>query len=123
MAQEFGWVIERGDSPIHTPKYWHGSGWSDDNLLAIRFARNLDAERVRDQIAPNVPEHRVCEHGWTDFMALDPAIKLQRAEERLCKCGAAGSGEGHAPECPAAKFDHIPRNMTATNALKRLGIK
>lgn len=49
--------------------------------------------------------------------ALDPAIKLQRMEERLCSCGAAGSGEGHADECPAAKFDLIPRKMTAAKAL------
>jgi hypothetical protein len=51
---------------------------------------------------------------------IDPAIKLQRAEERQCECGAAGSGEGHAPECPAAKFDRIPKNMTAAQAVRRL---
>jgi hypothetical protein len=49
--------------------------------------------------------------------ALDPAIKLQRMEERLCQCGAAGSGESHVPECPASKFDRIPRKMTAAKAL------
>jgi len=48
---------------------------------------------------------------------LDPAIKLQRMEERQCWCGAAGSGEGHAPECAAAKFDLIPRKMTAAKAI------
>ncbi len=56
-------------------------------------------------------------------MVLDPAIKLQRAEERLCKCGAAGSGEGHADWCAAKKFDRIPKNMSAASALKRLGIR
>lgn len=54
---------------------------------------------------------------------LDPAIKLQHVEERLCECGAAGSGEGHADECPAKKFDHVPRGMTAKSALRHLGIK
>lgn len=54
---------------------------------------------------------------------LDPAIKLQRAEERFCECSAVGSGESHADECPAAKFDAIPRRMTAESALKHLGIK
>jgi hypothetical protein len=54
---------------------------------------------------------------------LDPAIKLQRAEERLCTCSSVGSGESHAPECPAAKFDYIPRRMTAAQALKVLRIK
>lgn len=53
-------------------------------------------------------------------MSLDPAIKLQRAEERACQCGAAGSGEGHTEECPAEKFDRIPRGMTAAAALEYL---
>lgn len=52
----------------------------------------------------------------------DPAIILQRAEEKLCGCGAAGSGEGHADWCQAEKFDRIPRRMTAADALKHLGI-
>jgi hypothetical protein len=51
----------------------------------------------------------------------DPAIKLQRIEEKLCTCGAAGSGEGHTDWCPAEKFDRIPKNMRADEALKRLG--
>lgn len=54
---------------------------------------------------------------------LDPAIKLQRAEERACQCGAAGSGEGHADWCQAERFDRIPRRMGAKAALKHLGIK
>lgn len=55
-------------------------------------------------------------------MLIDPAIKLQRAEERACQCGAAGSGEGHTDWCPAKKFDHIPRDMTAAEALKHLRV-
>jgi hypothetical protein len=31
---------------------------------------------------------------------LDPAIKFQRAEERICICTAVGSGEGHEDWCP-----------------------
>lgn len=56
-------------------------------------------------------------------MELDPAIKLQHAEEKLCECGAAGSGEGHADECPAKKFDLIPRRMTAAKALVWIGCR
>lgn len=52
----------------------------------------------------------------------DPALRLQRAEEKLCECGAAGSGEGHADECPAKKFDRIPRRMSAKDALIKLGL-
>lgn len=48
---------------------------------------------------------------------LDPAIILQNKEERLCDCGAAGSGESHCDWCPAEKFDRIPRRMTAEKAL------
>lgn len=51
---------------------------------------------------------------------LDPATKLERREERLCGCGAAGSGEGHADWCRAAEHDRIPRKMTAEQALKWL---
>lgn len=51
---------------------------------------------------------------------LDPAIILQRKEKRLCECGAAGSGEGHADECPAKKFDRVPRRFYAAAALKWL---
>lgn len=54
---------------------------------------------------------------------MDAAIKLQRMEERLCECGAAGSGEGHTDWCPARKFDLIPKNMNAEQALKRLSAK
>lgn len=54
---------------------------------------------------------------------LDPATKFQRAEERLCECGAVGSGEGHADWCKAKKFDRIPKNMSAASACKRLGIR
>lgn len=57
------------------------------------------------------------------WVALDPAIKLQYAEEKLCECGAAGSGESHADECPAKKFDRIPRRMSAADVLAKLGIR
>jgi hypothetical protein len=50
-------------------------------------------------------------------MPLSPNTKLDRMEEKACWCGAAGSGEGHAPECPASIHDRIPRKMTAAQAL------
>lgn len=50
---------------------------------------------------------------------LDPSTKLQqKKEERVCECGAAGSGEGHAGWCKAEKFNRIPRTMSATKALR-----
>ncbi|HZP77514.1 MAG TPA: hypothetical protein VFB45_15325 [Pseudolabrys sp.] len=54
---------------------------------------------------------------------LDPALRLQRIEEKLCECSAVGSGEGHSSDCPAKKFDRIPRNMTAAAALAQLGYR
>lgn len=56
-------------------------------------------------------------------MKLDPAIKLQRMEERRCECGAAGSGEGHTDWCKAAVFDRIPKKMDAAQALVWLARK
>lgn len=69
MADETGWVIERGDSEPSAPTYWAGLGdrdfdgrWSQDHMDAIRFARKLDAERVSAKM--RWPNNRVCEHGW-----------------------------------------------------------
>lgn len=53
----------------------------------------------------------------------DAAGIIQRAEERLCECGAAGSGEGHTDWCPAKKFDQVPKNMSAEDAQERLGLR
>lgn len=67
---ESGWVIEHRDSPAYAPKYWiGGAGWAEENLLAVRFARRIDAERVLfwlDGEEPPIGQlpHRVAEHGW-----------------------------------------------------------
>lgn len=50
----------------------------------------------------------------------DPNTILEREEDRLCECGAAGSGEGHCDWCKAKKFDHIPGHMDAAQAVKWL---
>lgn len=54
---------------------------------------------------------------------MDDAIKLQRAEAKVCGCGAAGSGEGHTGWCPAKRFERTPPDCTATEALAFLGLK
>ncbi len=60
---ETGWVIERAESSQHQPLYWTGpQGWSADPLEAIRFARELDAERVASQLPAAT---RVIEHMWS----------------------------------------------------------
>jgi len=68
----FAWVIERDESPLHTPEYFTGRltpalRWSKpgDHADACRFARRQDAERVAVAIDGARP-HRVCEHGWDE---------------------------------------------------------
>lgn len=64
-TEEFGWVIERGDSETCAPTYWAGPDrWSQDHMDAIRFSRKCDGERVACRIGQGY--HRVCEHGWID---------------------------------------------------------
>lgn len=66
-ALEYGWLIERGDSPHYAPAYLGESdegcvGWTGDNLKAIRFARKEDAQRYCD--CEGLNNVRICEHGW-----------------------------------------------------------
>lgn len=66
-AAETGWVLERADSPADQPLYWaptrggHGEQWSPYHGNAVRFAREVDAERLARAIAIEV---RVAEHQW-----------------------------------------------------------
>lgn len=65
--QEIGWLVERGDSPPHSPVYWAGpigygaSSWTRDHMDAIRLSRKQDAEKVAGALNGN---HRACEHRW-----------------------------------------------------------
>ena len=66
---EFAWVIEHRRSEVSAPEYWSGSGWSKNDLNAIRFARKVDAQNTalgfdEDDPLPNEGSHRICEHGW-----------------------------------------------------------
>lgn len=66
---ESGWVIEYGKSPVCEPEYWIGNGWSKDNLRAIRFCREVDAQNTvngwdEDDWLPGDVPHRIAEHGW-----------------------------------------------------------
>jgi hypothetical protein len=77
MAEEIGWLIERGDTKpeallyfqfiIHTEhgvtiKHW---GWTADNLKATRFARKVDAELAWQCVTERALEEvDVVEHMW-----------------------------------------------------------
>jgi len=97
---EFGWVIERGDTPVFAPLYFafhqHAGGdlnddppngwlWDFDNLKAARFARREDAEKFWTcAIGRDRDEVRVAEHGWgTPPAAPDPLLPGLRAAREL----------------------------------------
>jgi hypothetical protein len=46
------------------------------------------------------------------------ATDLDKLEEKMCWCGAAGSGEGHTGWCSAEMFNRIPEDMYAPAALQ-----
>lgn len=66
LRSEHGWLIEHGGSPTSAPLYWCGGNeWYADHMRAIRFAREIDAAKVKDYIDYGVDHgHRVAEHGW-----------------------------------------------------------
>ena len=67
---EYGWVIERCDSPVSAPLYFMAitgkkeAAWSVHHLSAVRFCRKEDAESVLPFLGSG---HRVCEHGWCNI--------------------------------------------------------
>lgn len=71
---ETGWVLERGDSEVSRPLYWNGtaigtepSAWTFDNLNAVRFARQIDAQVAAHNLMGRGQSRmgvRVAEHGW-----------------------------------------------------------
>ena len=87
---EFGWVIERGDSPVFAPLYlaFHQNAgtvtnddppdgwlWDIDNFKAARFARREDAEKFWTcVIGRDRDEVRVAEHGWITPPAAPDAL-------------------------------------------------
>lgn len=61
---EGGWVIEGAWSPPIAPEYWLGSSvWSSDHLGALRFARQIDAQRAADAMLAGM-NIRICYHEW-----------------------------------------------------------
>ena len=50
--------------------------------------------------------------------AFETATALDKLEEKVCWCGAAGSGEGHTDWCTAEMWNRIPEHMYAPQALE-----
>lgn len=73
MEVERGWVVENAESETSRPLYWRGDNvdsrpagdetpyqvWTFDHLQAVRFARKVDAEKLKF-----LSEVRICEHEW-----------------------------------------------------------
>ena len=69
MSRETGWVIEHNNSPVHSPQYFAGVEWHDQEGISLKWSGNhLEAIRFkREEDAKNcllVVGHRICEHGW-----------------------------------------------------------
>ena len=58
---ETGWLIEWGATPLY---YCGGDYESSDSSLAIRFARQVDAERTIARMGIGTKGYRVIEHAW-----------------------------------------------------------
>ena len=64
MATDYAWVIETrvADGLI----YWDGGDWTSSNARAVRFSRQVDAERVMINLGDNSRRTGMLavEHGW-----------------------------------------------------------
>ena len=65
----FAWVIEApSNPPMRAIVYWDGENWSSNNARAVRFSRQVDADRILINLAPEkrVPNMKTVEHGWEE---------------------------------------------------------
>lgn len=73
--EETGWLIEAPPAESRPPMWWAAGGWTPDSLLAVRFSRRVDAERVISYLRssssslvalrdPLVDSAIATEHGW-----------------------------------------------------------
>jgi len=96
---EYGWLIERADSPVCEPEYhgWDaghsgddgpGLSWTKDHNEALRFARKIDAERYAQDAGWN--NVRICEHGWIAPRALDLAAIAEQVAAEIKPPNAPG---------------------------------
>lgn len=70
MIEETGWLIELKQSVSTQPTWWGESdegalGWTTDNLKAVRFKRQEDAQRVID--CEGFTEAFPSDHMWCDY--------------------------------------------------------
>jgi hypothetical protein len=69
MADETAWIIERADGATDGPRYLmgirqgYGAMWSTDCHIAIRFARQVDAKTIADNLESPA---KCVEHMWCD---------------------------------------------------------
>lgn len=71
--EELGWLIEHAHSAVSAPLYYCGgmdspttaARWSSNSHDAIRFARQVDAERACKAGLDAEAKHRIAEHAWS----------------------------------------------------------
>lgn len=66
--EEYGWVVERASqaAPEYLSAHLGEWTWTSDHLVALRFAREGDAKRVRAVMEANGNSGlRVAEHIWS----------------------------------------------------------
>lgn len=66
----FAWLTEV-PQPFRTradfPEYYAGAGFTDDHRRAIRYARQIDAQRAIGGLSHlSLPPLRAVEHGWDE---------------------------------------------------------
>lgn len=89
---EVGWVIEHGASSTSLPKYWGGvHGWTYDNLKAVRFVREIDAQSEAEYLDDDgVPgNYRLAEHMWLGTRIADSTHRWIRKFGMTC-CADCG---------------------------------
>jgi hypothetical protein len=74
---EVGWLIERKGEAL----WWTGSGFSADSLQAIRFARQVDAERMMKHLR-RAGDLVATEHEWIPRPRPGTAEYADAAEDR-----------------------------------------
>lgn len=70
------------------------------NVTPAQMAANPEEAEFARETARAALDAASAAEGGEAVAWLDPALAYQRAEDAICECGAAGSGEGHSSFCP-----------------------
>lgn len=123
IEREDAWLIEHGASDASSPLYWCGfkldtnppepreaGEWTKDHLLAVRFARQIDAQRAASTIDHDPsPPPRVAGHSWiggpsSTGPAASPGLHVFKPHAKFpWFCDECGYGKGQSGKHPPAQ--------------------